>query len=176
MTGSESISKWYDNHFNNDIFEIYAPGAYIRKLAAMGLGQLGLTTKKQVKLRYPIKHWLTSLIIGPTIMIIYDTIENSKLMIDAVGVYFLFVSFGILFSLPTFIVYALTYNAIIKTDKSNLTIKAILIAFGILGVVVTFSLIKGTLIFKASIFYSIGLIIGSLFYNVRPKEVKEQSS
>ena len=109
-------------------------------------------------------------------MIIYDTIENSKLMNDAVGVYFLFVSFGLLFSLPTFILYALTYNAIIKTDKSNLTIKTILIALGILGVVVTFSLIKGTLIFKATIFYSIGLLIGSLFYNVRPKEIKEQTN
>ena len=109
-------------------------------------------------------------------MIIYDTIENSKLMTDAVGVYFLFISFGLVFSLPTFIIYALTYNAIIKTDKSNLTIKTVLIALGILGVVVTFSLIKGTLIFKASIFYSTGLIIGSFFYNVRPKEIKEQTN
>jgi Sec-independent protein secretion pathway component TatC len=109
-------------------------------------------------------------------MIIYDTIENSKLMNDAVGVYFLFVSFGLLFSLPAFIIYALTYNAIVKTDKSNLTIKTVLIALGILGVVATFSLIKGALIFKASIFYSIGLIVGSLFYNVRPREIEEQTN
>ncbi|MGC3945563.1 MAG: hypothetical protein QM762_13770 [Chryseolinea sp.] len=129
-----------------------------------------------MKLGYPIKHWLTSLIIGPTIMIVYDTIDNSKLMNDAIGVYVLFVSFGILFSIPTFIVYAWTYNAIIKTDKSNLAIKAVLITLAILGVVVTFSLIKGTLIFKASIFYSVGLIIGSLFYNVRPKEIKGQAN
>jgi Sec-independent protein secretion pathway component TatC len=128
-----------------------------------------------MKLGYPIKHWLTSLVIGPTIMIIYDTIYNSKLMNDAVGVYFLFVAFGLFFSLPTFILYALTYNSIIKTDKSNFTIKTILIVLGILGIVVTFSLIKGTLTMKASIFYSIGLIIGSLFYKVRPKEIKEQT-
>lgn len=108
-------------------------------------------------------------------MTIYDSLENSKLMNDAVEVYFLFISFGLIFSIPTFIVYALAYNAIVKSDKSNLTIKAILVALGILGVVVTFSLIKGTLIFKASIFYSIGLIIGSLFYNIRPKEIKEQT-
>jgi Sec-independent protein secretion pathway component TatC len=108
-------------------------------------------------------------------MIIYDTIYNSKLMNDAVGVYFLFVAFGLFFSLPTFILYALTYNSIIKTDKSNFTIKTILIVLGILGIVVTFSLIKGTLTMKASIFYSIGLIIGSLFYKVRPKEIKEQT-
>ena len=111
---------------------------------------------------------------GPTIMIIYDTIDNSKLMNDAVGIYFLFLAFGLFFSLPAFILYALTYNSIVKTDRSNLTIKTILNVLGILAIVVTFSLIKGILIMKASIFYSIGLIVASLFYNVRPKEIKEQ--
>jgi hypothetical protein len=109
-------------------------------------------------------------------MIVYDAMDNSKLMNDAVGVYFLFVSFGFVFSLPTFILYALAYNAIIRTDRSNLMIKTVLIALAILGVVVTFSLIKGTLIFKASTFYSVGLIVGSLFYGVRPKEIEQQTN
>ena len=150
--------------------------AYALALAAMGLDKLGLQEieeRREMNLGYPIKHWLTSLIIGPTIMIIYDTIDNSKLMIDAVGVYFLFVTFGLFFSLPTFILYALTYNSIIKTNKSNLTIKTILNILGILGIVVTFSLIKGTLTMKASIFYSTALMIASLCFKVRPKEIKQ---
>src|SRR4030095_3853298 len=117
-----------------------------------------------MKLGYPLKHWLTSLTIGPLIVIIYDAISNSKLMTDAVGIYFLFVAYGLFFSLPVFALYVLTFNKIIKTDKSDLVIKIVLNAIGAIGIIVTFLIIKGSITMLASVSYSIALIIASIFY------------
>lgn len=121
-----------------------------------------------MNLAYPLKHWLTSLSIGPLMMIIYDAFSSSKLMNDAFVTCLLFVTFGLFFSLPVFILYVLVYNRIIKTDQSNLTIKIILNIIGVIGVVTTFSVIKGSITMVASICYSIALITGSIFYKVRP--------
>lgn len=130
---------------------------------------------EEMNLEYPIKHWLTSLTLGPLIMIIYDMVDNSKLMNDAGGIFFLFLVFGLLFSLPLLVLYALTYNFLTKNIKSNLMIKVILNLLGVLGIVITFSLIKGSMTVMASVFYSIGLIIASLFYNIRTKEIERQT-
>jgi hypothetical protein len=48
-------------------------------------------------------------------------------------------------------------------------VKAILNAVGVIGIVVTFSIVKGSMTLMASIFYSVALIIASLFYRVRLK-------
>jgi hypothetical protein len=122
-----------------------------------------------MKLGYPLKHWLTSLIIAPLTMILYDTISSSKLLPDTAGVYFLFIPYGLLFSLPVFGLYLLIFNMIIKTDKSSLTIKVILDAIAIIGVVATFSLIGDSIEMKLSIFYSVALVIASTFFRVRPR-------
>src|SRR5882672_110448 len=117
-----------------------------------------------MKLAYPLKHWLTSLTIGPLLAIVYDAISTSQLMTDALGIYFLYVTFGLFFSLPVFLLYLLTFNKIVKTKKSSLTVKVILNIVAVVGVIVTFSLIKGTSTFMASIFYSVALIVVSTFY------------
>ncbi len=142
-------------------------------VASNGAGQRGLRDK-EMNLAYPIKHWLTSLVIGPLIMITYDAVTSSKLMVDAIGIFFLFLTFGLLLSLPTFILYILTFTTLIKKEISNLTIKIILNTLAIIGTVLTFLTIKGSMTELLIICYSTSLIVGSLLYRVRPKEINKQ--
>jgi hypothetical protein len=69
----------------------------------------------------------------------------------------------------------LTFNKIVKTDMSNWTIKIILNLVAITGTMLTFLLIKGSMTELLIICYSVGLIVGSIFYRVRPREIKEQT-
>lgn len=121
---------------------------------------------------YPLKHWLTSLAIGPLIMIIYDTVISAKLMNDAIGMYFLFLLYGVFFSLPTLILYLFLYSRVVNTQTSNLVSKTILNFLGVVGIVVTFLLIGGSMSQILTLSYSGALIFGSLLYNIRPKQVK----
>jgi len=129
----------------------------------------------KLNLGYPLRHWLTSLAIGPFIAFIYETISY-KVPNDALGTYFLFVTFGLVFSLPTFILYVLTFNKLLQTKMSGWTIKVVLDIVAVLGVIVTFSLIKGSMTLKASIFYSVAILISSTFFRVRQKEIEGQTS
>lgn len=124
-----------------------------------------------MNMAYPLKHWLTSLVIGPLIMITYDAVTSSKLMVDAIGVFFLFLAFGLLLSLPTFILYIFTFTTLIKKEISNLTVKIILNMLAIIGTVLTFLIIQGSMTEFLIICYSTSLIVGSLLYRVRPKQI-----
>src|SRR5687768_6704677 len=112
----------------------------------------------KLNLGYPLRHWLTSLAIGPLIAFTYETISY-KVPNDAFGTYFLFVTFGLVFSLPIFILYVLTFNKLLQTKMSGWTIKIILDIVAVIGVIVTFSMIKGTMTLRASIFYSIAILL-----------------
>jgi len=108
-------------------------------------------------------------------MITYDAVISSKLMVDAIGIFFLFVTFGLFFALPTFIQYILTFKRVIKRGMSILTVKLILNMLAITGTVLTFLIVKGSMTELLIICYSSALIVGSLFYRVRPKQIKGQT-
>ena len=123
---------------------------------------------------YPYKHWLTSLVVGPLLMIIYEIIFDPGPMVGVVETYFLFLTFGLFFSVPVFLLYLLTFNQLTKKINSNLTIKTILNTVGVIGIIVTFLIIKGSMAMMLAISYSVTLIISSVFYRVRPKEINKQ--
>ncbi|MCE3282701.1 MAG: hypothetical protein K0Q66_1438 [Chitinophagaceae bacterium] len=127
----------------------------------------------QMNLGYPIKHWLTTLVISPAIMIVGDTIANSKLMTDAMGIYFLFVLFGLIFSIPALLVYVIIFESIARTNRSALMVKTILNLTGAFAVLVTFLIIDGSMAKTPSIVYTVGLLIGSLFYKVKTDKPNE---
>ncbi len=151
----------------------YARNVTYTNVASNEAGQSGLRDI-EMNFAYPLKHWLTSLVTGPIIMITYDTVTSSKLMGDAIGIFFLFVTFGLLISLPTFILYVLTFTTLIKKEISNLTLKIVLNTLAITGTVLTFLIIKGSMTELLIICYSTALIVGSFFYRVRPKETNGQ--
>jgi hypothetical protein len=122
--------------------------------------------------KYPVKHWLTTLTLGPLLMIIYDAFISTRLMNESVGIYILFLMFGVCFSLPAFFLYLFIYNRIIKEKISNLSIKTILNVIGVTLVIAIFLLIKGSMSQLLIFCYSIAIVVGSLFYRLRPREVK----
>jgi hypothetical protein len=116
---------------------------------------------------YPLKHWATTLSIGPLLAIIYDSISNSGLITGGIQIYFLFVIYGVVFSLPVLLLYTLMFNWITKTNKSDIVIKTFLNVFTIGGVFLTFSLIGGSISMMASIAYSVAVLLASTFYKLR---------
>ncbi len=94
-------------------------------------------------------------------------------MNDSVGIFLLFLMYGAFFSLPAFFLYLFAFNRIVKIPISDLIIKTTLNAIGIVAVVLTFLLIKGSMMQMLMISYSISLVISSLLFNLRRKDVKQ---
>ena len=118
---------------------------------------------------YPYKHWLTSIAVGPLIYMTYESFvtENSTFN-DFIGTYMLFLTFGLLLSLPVLILYLLLFSLLIKTIGSTLIIKTILNITTIVGIAFTIKLIGGTLMTSSLVaFYSIALVISSFFYKLK---------
>ena len=118
---------------------------------------------------YPYKHWLTSIAVGPLIYMTYESFvtENSTFN-DFIGTYILFLTFGLLLSLPVLILYLLLFSLLIKTIRSTLIIKTILNITTIVGIAFTIKLIGGTLMTSSLVaFYSIALIISSFIYKIK---------
>jgi hypothetical protein len=140
-------------------------------LPAMGLDKVD--QKRKMKFQYPLKHWLTTMLLGPTLMIGYDLVSTSKLMVDAFGLFLLFVAFGLLFSLPVFLLYLWTFNRMTTRKNSDFVIKAALDLGGVIAIAVMFLvIIKGTMSVMLTFCYSIALIISSLFFRIGDKKLE----
>lgn len=134
-----------------------------------------------MKLPYPIKHFLATLLIGPCIPVFYETgssVEGGnpgilQTLRDLIETYPLFLMFGFVFALPAFIIYYLVYRAFIRTTLPSLAIKMLLNTVAIAGLIITLKLIFDSYIPTAIISYSIAVIISSLFFKLRPLRSNE---
>lgn len=117
---------------------------------------------------YPFKHWVTSLAVGPLGLFIQDMVSGNNNLNDAVGIYILFVGFGIAFSLPVFLLYLLLFNLLTKNVNTVLPVKTILNLIAIIGVFVTIKLIGGTMMTTTlALYYSVALFVCSFFYKIK---------
>lgn len=132
---------------------------------------------------YPIRHFLATLLIAPLISAIYavgdfaedvapDIMETLRNIIET---YPLFLVFGFAFALPVFILYYLSYNLLVKTSLPAIAIKLLLNTEAIAGLMITLKLIGGTFVPTAILFYSIAVIISSLFFKLRTPESEQQA-
>jgi len=123
---------------------------------------------------YPYKHWLTSLSVAALILFIIDIVSGNNNLKDAIGMCMLYVIFGFVFSIPVFIIYLLVFNLLIRKKFSALIIKTILNSITIAGVFVTIKLIGGTMMTpKFALYYSIILIVCSLFYKIKKQNTAD---
>ena len=123
---------------------------------------------------YPYKHWLTSLAVAALILFIIDVVSGNNNLNDAVGMCMLYVIFGFVFSIPVFIIYLLLFNLLIRKTTSALIIKTILNSITIAGIFITIKLIGGTMMTpKFASYYSIILIICSLFYKIKKQNTAD---
>lgn len=117
---------------------------------------------------YLFKHWFFTLLIGPIIsqinMYIFEV--NSHKIVGLIDVYPISLIFGLFFSTPTYILYALLYFYISKNKINLIFSKIILISFAVLGVIVTTSIIKGSMMQDIALSYSIASIISGLFFKL----------
>lgn len=113
---------------------------------------------------YPFRLWLlTTMIVGPVLLglgsALYDAsyIKNSA----NVGVIFLFIPFGIAFSIPTFMVVWFAHSSL-KGKLSPVLLKWLLVFLAVIGVFITFSLIGGSMARTYSLFYAAAVIVSGL--------------
>lgn len=120
---------------------------------------------------YLFKHWFSTLLIGPIVsqitMYIYEV--NPHKIVGLFEVYPISLLFGLFFSAPTYILYALIYYYLAKNTVNLKISKIILISFAVLGVVTTTSIIKGSMMQDIAISYSIASIISGLFFKLNFK-------
>jgi hypothetical protein len=121
---------------------------------------------------YPLQVWLISVvIISPILLFVGSVIFDPSYykQLDNYIIILLFMSFGLLYSLPTFAFCYLTF--IISSNKldSSLLIKTIFNAVCIAGIFITFSHIGGSEATLYSYFYSASVIISSFIFRVFKK-------
>jgi len=126
-----------------------------------------------MNLSYPLKHWLTTLLVGPILIIVYDLIVSLRLMVDGLGLLMVFIAVGLVLSLPIFLVYLWAFKLLTKKKISDLMIKATLDIGGVLAIIVTFLfIIKGNLAITLSVAYSIALVLSSLFFGIDREKIE----
>ena len=92
---------------------------------------------------YLFKHWFATLLIAPLLTDLFfylSPIENSIGGFLIRG-YWIVLVMSLIFSLPTYIIYAIIFYYLTKVDKSFNIIKITLILIAIVGIYVTFTLI-----------------------------------
>jgi hypothetical protein len=117
---------------------------------------------------YPFKHWASTLILVPIAFICINYYKEIYNPIHLFQFYFLFLIFGFLFSTPTFFLYYFTYQFLKQKRLSIFLLKLILNTFSVLCVFATIKFIGGTMMtIILAIYYSIGLILSSLFIKIK---------
>jgi hypothetical protein len=120
-----------------------------------------------MKLIFPSKHWLTTLLISPIFLIIYDSVADTQFVFDEPSIYMLFITMGAVISLPGLLIYYLTYKHLITTELSNFQIRLYLIAVASAMAIIAFWLIQGSLMIPMMLSYLTGVAISAWFYPVR---------
>lgn len=123
------------------------------------------------------KHWIFTLLLGPVIsqLIMYIIVLHPNKIVGLLEVFPLAFIFSLLFSIPTYIIYASAYNYFSKKDLPILLSKFILISIVVSSIFITSYLIKGYMWLDIAISYSISSIISGLFFKLNFKDEEENA-
>lgn len=122
---------------------------------------------------YPVKQWLTTLLIGPLFPLLFN--YSTEGVLFYIHAYAFFLPIGFLFSLPFFMIYFLVFS-ILKNTISPLVLKIILNGIAIGCVYISFVILNAKMFSNsmASSFttlyisaYSFAIIISSLIYKLK---------
>lgn len=112
-----------------------------------------------MKSKFTWKNWITTLVLGA---VIFNS-SNELFSLKDLLVTFLF---SALFSLPTFILYFLLYDYLIKSNASTFFVKLILNILAIVCITITLNVIDGELLKDLSLIYGLSIIISSFLYKI----------
>ncbi len=127
---------------------------------------------------YLFKHCFGTLLLGPLfseiILIIYDVKPNN--LFGLLELYPLSLLFSLIFSAPTYIIYALVYYCLAKFKIQVIYSKIILISLVVFGIIITTSLLKGSIMQDVLISYTIAAILLGFILNLNFKRNDNHSS
>lgn len=114
-----------------------------------------------MKLSFPIKHWLLTLLAGP---VVYHFIEllsapSNPYHIELQDIYLIVLVFSLFLSLPALGIYYLIYQEIVNRTASSSLSKTILTCYSVISVAVTLRLSTGKAFSTLTLAYSIALVI-----------------
>jgi hypothetical protein len=120
-----------------------------------------------MKITYSIKNWATTLVISPLFLVLYDAVVDTEFVFDDLGIYFLFVFMGAIFSLPGLLVYFFAYKGLISTELPNVLIRLTLIQVASVMVIIALWLIKGSIMIPMMLSYVSGVLISGFIYPLK---------
>ena len=126
-----------------------------------------MTDSKEINLNYPLLVWMPTLIVSPLLWIFYSEIENGGDVFSFLKSLPAFYTLGLMFSLPTFGLFALVYIYISKKALSDIVGKVILFLVVILGIALTFYIIGCYLVKELALFYSISAAMAIIIFKVK---------
>jgi hypothetical protein len=117
---------------------------------------------------YLFKHWFGTLIMSPIIAQIIDLLMNkNNQILNFYESFPLFLLFGLFFSTPTYLLYSILFYYLKYKNIKIVYAKIILISFALLGIIITFWLISGTLIYNGILIYCISSIITGTIFKIK---------
>lgn len=114
---------------------------------------------------YPIAHWSLTIATGPLFLILFDFIQGNPVS-DIAELYSIFVFYGLFFSLPALVFYAIVFYTQVKKDFSDINLKILLILTTVGTIFCTFfvlaSNINGAFLYILSGYAMPAIIFGLL--------------
>ncbi|HLW40740.1 MAG TPA: hypothetical protein VKY82_00055 [Flavobacterium sp.] len=123
--------------------------------------------KPKMQWNYLFKHWFATLLIAPFLsdLFFYITPDNYKIG-GLVSVYLVVLIMSLLFSLPTYIIYAAVFYYLKEKQFSLIFSKRILVAISVVGVFITFMLIFPDMYFPATLAYMFTSLVTGIFFKL----------
>ena len=114
---------------------------------------------------FPFYHWFATLLLGPLLLALYEYSVSPPG--DTVDMYVITLIFSILLSLPALGCYCVVFY-LLNSYKIQIPIaKIILLIFVVIGIIITFQIIDGSLVFEFGVAYSIASIITGLILKLK---------
>lgn len=108
---------------------------------------------------FPFVFWMLTVLIGPLFLIGYEIVIEGLAAFGMLQTLPVLYVLGSLYSLPTLFACLILFKLVRKLSISNFYTRTLITFLGILGVMITFYFIKGTLTFQLSISYSAAAIL-----------------
>lgn len=116
---------------------------------------------------YPFAFCVFTILIGPLIWIIFEIIVSAEKAASMLMTLPAFIILGLIMSSPVLLLCFLVFTIFNNYNASYWATKITLITIGIIGVVLTFNLLGGSLTFPLTVSYSIAAIISGLISDLK---------
>ena len=124
--------------------------------------------------RYIIKLWILSQLLAPFLYALYELIkEIPGQVVGLLEIFPITLIFSFFFSLPTLLAIYILNSLIVKGNFSEMTNKLLIVAFTLTGIIVTLTILGGSLVPTLIMIYSTSLILSALILEIKKPGFKK---